>query len=128
MTDVHPTDETGRMLKSAILVVWGCYPLFQISEVFEEEYRADIWGNSGLTIDTEQLDRIDDWSLRYVEHLIEGAIKDKLTRPSATTSHNTTSHKYSFNDSMDWWVDMQVEDGDPRLGNRTIYYLDIRIN
>jgi hypothetical protein len=127
MGEAHPTDETGKMLKSMVLVAWGYFPLMEISERHEDEGMHDIYGSECLTIDTEQFDLIDDFALRYVEHLVEEAIKAKLRDGSITKSYHSTDRKYSFSDSMDWWKDMMVEDGDPRLGQRPIFYLDIQL-
>lgn len=120
-------DVEGKRLKAMVHIAWGCYPLFEISERHDEQHLIDIYGNYSITIDTEQLDLVDDWSLNYVEHLIDEAIRAKLVNPDIKTSYHSTGRKYSFSDSPDWWDGMEVKDGDPRLASRPTFYLDIQL-
>lgn len=123
---------SGEMIIDMYMAVYGFLPILQINEEFldqpewEEYFTRKILDQIDIDIDISKLKDFDTYRLRYVENIIISPIEvavncNDLNRRNF---HVTTSHKYSFCDTSDWWSEIQAND----ISNREIFTLYVEVN
>lgn len=114
---------TGAELKSKFLDVYGCFPVIHVDEYWDGKDLTHRPDTIGIFIDTEKLDVIEDYYLSYVESLFEEVLKAfKVNQTKISTS---TSHKYSFGGTPEWWHCIEI--GRDEVEQRKMVTLEIGV-
>ena len=132
ITYSQDTSTDPATLKQMFLLAFGCYPVLEWSEnwTMTEDYSGELYDEPvvlrdfHLSIDTEQVDKMDDFGYSYVSHLLIKVVQDKLRKPDIKHSYMSASKKYCFSDTEDWWEAITFK-GD--LGSRTVFDVDVTI-
>ncbi len=111
MLSYRETEIEPSILKQMFYLAFGCYPVLEWHENWTLTRYEDgddleepvVLRDFHLLIDTERLDKINDFGYSYVSHLLKGVVEDKLRRPAIKHTNISASKKYSFSDTEDWW-------------------------
>jgi hypothetical protein len=111
----HSIDDiAGADIKAGFLEAFGHYPILDISEKwehFDEDLDEPIvLRNFHILLDTELLDRINEYELNYVTLLLEKMIAARLRNPLVKFLDTQASKKYCFSDTEDWWDAAKVDE------------------
>ena len=106
-------DSLGQTIKAKVFETFGLYPVLDISENWTLDYDEDrepvVLRDFHILLDTELVDKIEDWDLSYVQFLFERLITDRLKNPSHNSTDTSSSKKYCFSDTPDWWVAAKLD-------------------
>ena len=104
----------GQTIKAKILEVFGFYPIIDLWEkweIWEDDMEEPvILRDYHVLFDTEKLDQIGGWELNYVQRILERLIKSRMADPEKKYFSTTSSKKYSFSDTPEWWTVALVEE------------------
>jgi hypothetical protein len=105
-------ENLGRQLKQRFKETYGAYPVLEVRETNFDPEMDEIHGsNFGITLNTEKLDEIEDWELRYVRSiLLTATMPGKTECFGRFRSKSETSRKYSFQDTPSWWDKMVLNE------------------
>lgn len=127
-------EDVGKAVKAKFLEVFGFYPLLDVSEKWEilsdeELYMAErvVLRDYHAVIDTEKLDLLGDFEIRYVVHLLEQVLKERMANPTASSLDCESSKKYSFSDTEDWWNKITVDEASLLPSNGDKFELHVEL-